>query len=78
MAMPKTEMAAKKSLGLLGMRERALILGGTVDIRGAAGRGTIVKVHMPLPAVPGTSGGMAGISGLREPAGGGTEVPSAR
>lgn len=38
-----------KSLGLLGMRERALILGGSVDIQGAPGKGTRVRVTMPLP-----------------------------
>lgn len=39
----------EKSLGLLGMRERALILGGRVDIQGAPGKGTKVRVTMPLP-----------------------------
>lgn len=47
----KGEIAGKKSLGLLGMRERALILGGDVEIRGVAGKGTTVKVRMPLPEV---------------------------
>ncbi len=47
----KSELAGAKSLGLLGMRERALILGGEVEIRGAAGKGTTVKVRMPLPGL---------------------------
>ena len=35
------------SLGLLGMKERALVLGGSVDIWGKPGRGTIVTVKIP-------------------------------
>jgi PAS domain S-box-containing protein len=66
------ELAGKKSLGLLGMRERALILGGEVEIRGAAGKGTTVKVRMPLPAVPGMA--TAESIGLPEPTNG-AEVP---
>ena len=37
-----------KSLGLLGMRERALMVGGDVDFEGAAERGTTVTVKVPL------------------------------
>ncbi len=36
------------SLGLLGMKERALIFGGQVKIHGVRGKGTNVKVEMPL------------------------------
>lgn len=43
------EIAGAKSLGLLGMRERAFILGGEVEISGAAGKGTTVRVKVPLP-----------------------------
>ncbi len=42
------EVAAPESLGILGIRERALMLGGTVEISGVAGRGTTVRVHVPL------------------------------
>jgi two-component system sensor histidine kinase NreB len=35
-------------LGLFGMKERALLLGGTVEIRSSAGQGTSVSVHIPL------------------------------
>jgi two-component system sensor histidine kinase UhpB len=35
-------------LGLVGMRERASALGGTFDVRSAAGRGT--EIHVRLPA----------------------------
>jgi len=37
-----------KSFGIIGMKERALILGGEVSIEGMAGKGTEVKVEMPL------------------------------
>jgi signal transduction histidine kinase len=36
-----------RSLGLLGMRERALLLGGTMEIKPADGQGTVVSVNMP-------------------------------
>jgi signal transduction histidine kinase len=42
------EMHAKKSLGLLGMQERALLFGGDVAITGSAGHGTRVSVVIPL------------------------------
>jgi signal transduction histidine kinase len=37
------------SLGLLGIRERALLAGGTVEFQGVEGRGTIVSLRIPLP-----------------------------
>jgi signal transduction histidine kinase len=42
------ELTAKKSLGLLGMQERALLFGGDVNITGSAGHGTRVSVVIPL------------------------------
>ncbi|MGZ0051068.1 sensor histidine kinase [Brevibacillus gelatini] len=38
-----------KGLGLFGMKERAQLLGGTVDIRSAPQEGTTVIVRIPLP-----------------------------
>jgi signal transduction histidine kinase len=38
-----------KSIGLLGMRERAALLGGEVRVRGRPGLGTTVSVRIPLP-----------------------------
>ncbi len=40
-----------KSLGLLGMRERAAILGGRVNISSAPGKGTAVTAWIPLPSL---------------------------
>jgi len=36
-----------KSLGLIGMRERVLLLGGEVAISGKPGEGTLVRVTIP-------------------------------
>ncbi|NDP38413.1 MAG: PAS domain-containing protein [Rhodoferax sp.] len=38
----------KKSFGLLGMRERALALGGRVDIASAPGHGTVIGLTIPI------------------------------
>jgi signal transduction histidine kinase len=43
------ELRDPGSFGLLGMRERALYCGGTVDITGRAGEGSTVRVSIPLP-----------------------------
>jgi PAS domain S-box-containing protein len=37
-----------KSLGIHGMEERAMVFGGQVYIEGIAGKGTIVKVEIPI------------------------------
>jgi two-component system sensor histidine kinase UhpB len=42
------ELASAKSLGLVGLRERALLFGGTCDIRGEVEKGTTVTVKIPL------------------------------
>jgi PAS domain S-box-containing protein len=38
----------RRSLGLLGMRERASLLGGTFQIRSTPGEGTRVRIEVPL------------------------------
>jgi len=42
------KMAGGGSFGLMGMRERALLLGGEVVINGAPGKGTTVTVSVPI------------------------------
>ncbi len=42
------QISDPKSLGLLGMRERALLLGGHVAVHGEEGRGTAVVVQIPI------------------------------
>jgi PAS domain S-box-containing protein len=44
----EAEMASPRSLGLVGIRERAIACGGELVIRGARGRGTTVSVSIPL------------------------------
>lgn len=39
----------ENSLGLLGMRERAFMLGGTLKIQGGNGAGTSIEVRIPKP-----------------------------
>jgi signal transduction histidine kinase len=46
----ENEIDGTKSLGLVGMRERALLLGGALQLRGAPGKGTIVTVRLPQAA----------------------------
>jgi PAS domain S-box-containing protein len=41
--------AAKQTLGLLGMKERTLMMGGQYSISGIQGEGTTVTVIIPLP-----------------------------
>ncbi len=44
----RSQIEDPRSLGILGMKERALIFGGRVSIHGVAGKGSNVKVEMPL------------------------------
>jgi signal transduction histidine kinase len=46
---PESQANAPGALGLLGMRERALLLGGRCDISGRPGEGTRVEARLPLP-----------------------------
>jgi signal transduction histidine kinase len=41
-----------RSFGLAGMRERAVLLGGTLAVRSAPGAGTRVALELPLSAAP--------------------------
>jgi signal transduction histidine kinase len=42
------DAARKKSFGLLGMRERAAVLGGNIDITSVPRQGTVVSVRIPI------------------------------
>jgi two-component system sensor histidine kinase UhpB len=44
----EAERTGSRSLGLLGMRERAQLIGGTLDLTGLAGKGTVLTVRVPL------------------------------
>ena len=45
---PPTQLVERRSLGLLGMRERAAVFGGAVEIDGSKDQGTTVTVQMPV------------------------------
>jgi PAS domain S-box-containing protein len=45
----EAEQRATKSFGLLGMRERARLLGGSFEIHGEPGKGTTLTVQIPAP-----------------------------
>jgi len=42
------EMASKKTFGLMGMKERTEMLGGTYSIISAPGKGTTISVVIPM------------------------------
>ncbi len=44
------ELLQSSSLGVLGMRERATMVGASFEIRGEPGDGTVVRVHLPVDA----------------------------
>jgi two-component system sensor kinase len=41
-------IAERRSLGLLGMRERVAVFGGAIELSGVPGQGTAVAVRMPV------------------------------
>jgi signal transduction histidine kinase len=43
------EIESPRSLGFLGLRERVLAFGGSIDVKGQEGKGTSVSVAIPLP-----------------------------
>jgi signal transduction histidine kinase len=45
--MPENELSGRKSLGLLGMQERAMVFGEGLTICSAPGVGATVKVAVP-------------------------------
>lgn len=71
------------TLGILGMRERATMVGGRLEVRSRPGRGTVVRLAVPVqprwpvdgdPPAPGPSGGPAGELAGRPLAGAGAEL----
>ncbi|MCI0692967.1 PAS domain S-box protein [candidate division KSB1 bacterium] len=44
----EADLEKRHAFGLLGMKEQALIFGGEVEIAGAPGQGTTVKVRIPI------------------------------
>ncbi len=50
---PESAPGAGNRLGVLGMRERAALVGGSLTVESAAGRGTTIIVRVPLPGADG-------------------------
>ena len=48
---PKAKLKRSKGLGLIGMHERAELLGGTLEIESSPGTGTTIFVRLPVTAV---------------------------
>jgi signal transduction histidine kinase len=58
----------KPGMGMLGMRERALLLGGTLSMESARGRGTTIRVVFPQTALSqGEVSLLAAEAGVTEP-----------
>jgi signal transduction histidine kinase len=51
--MTEAQIRDPRSIGLLGMRERAEFIGGSFDISCQRGKGTVVSVRVPMVAVTG-------------------------
>ena len=54
----RTPTTGRHGFGLLGMQERASLVGATIQIESAPGQGTTILVRMTLPA--GTDGPIHG------------------
>lgn len=46
---PQAPLTGPDSKGLIGIRERAALLGGRVNVTSAPGEGTVVRIGVPLP-----------------------------
>jgi signal transduction histidine kinase len=46
------EIANTRSIGLVGMRERAMLIGGDITLQGAPGKGTLMTLRVPLVRPP--------------------------
>jgi len=48
---PKDKKKRRQGMGLIGMNERAALVGGTLEIESAPGEGTTVFVRVPASTV---------------------------
>lgn len=46
------EIANTRSIGLVGMRERAMLVGGEITLQGSPGKGTTMTLRVPLDPTP--------------------------
>ncbi|MBK5277554.1 MAG: PAS domain S-box protein, partial [Bacteroidia bacterium] len=47
----EVDISERKTLGIVGMKERALMMGGEFQINGIPGKGTTVTLRIPVPAI---------------------------
>jgi two-component system sensor histidine kinase UhpB len=52
------KISAKKTFGIVGMRERTAMMGGNCDISSEPGKGTTIVVRVPLVSKPGDQDGI--------------------
>jgi signal transduction histidine kinase len=57
------ERTGSQSLGLMGMRERAQLVGGRIEITGVAGKGTVLTVRVLIPSQASDSSTLIGQRG---------------
>jgi len=48
---PDLKLSSKKSFGLIGMNERAITLGGTLEINSESGKGTVISLNFPVQLI---------------------------
>jgi signal transduction histidine kinase len=53
---PEESMAGARGLGLVGMRERAALIGGSLEIESASGQGTTIYARVPVELPRGRGG----------------------
>ncbi|HXH93180.1 MAG TPA: ATP-binding protein, partial [Thermoanaerobaculia bacterium] len=46
----ESQRTGESSIGLLGMRERAHLIGGEIEVSGIEGEGTTVTLRLPIEA----------------------------
>jgi signal transduction histidine kinase len=63
----RAEAENPRAIGLVGMRERAALIGGSFQIAGQRGKGTTVRVRVTVPRVP-TDDTSRATTGARRPA----------
>ena len=49
MGFDQEQVSKKRTLGILGMKERAAMMGGRYEIQSKPGKGTTISVVIPLP-----------------------------
>jgi signal transduction histidine kinase len=59
------ETSSSRGTGLMGMRERAEHLGGSLEIKSSPGRGTLIKALIPLRKSTSSDARLTSVGGMR-------------